>query len=89
MDLKAPITVGVATASHYLYVEAVDSAFERALDAGAMPLRSPRNEYWGDRTCMVRDPDGHLWMLSTNVPSHDAWKEARERIEAAIKDPND
>jgi uncharacterized glyoxalase superfamily protein PhnB len=66
--------------SHYLYVDAVDDAFERALDAGARPIRSPRTEFWGDRCALVADPDGHLWTLATHLPDHDAWRARRSEL---------
>ena len=87
-DLKAPVTRGGATGHHYVYVDNVDVLFERALDGGAMPLRSPKNEYWGDRCCLVADPDGHTWMFAAHVPNFDAWKAAHDELAQQTKDKN-
>ena len=51
----------------HLYVEDVDAAFKRAVDAGAkvdMPLA---DMFWGDRYGKVTDPFGHKWSLATHV----------------------
>jgi len=79
-DARTPNHRGGATMNHYVYVDAVDDAFERALDAGARPMRAPRSEYWGDRCALVADPDGHLWMLATRLPAHDPWRARKAEI---------
>ena len=38
----------------------VDSAFEKVVSNGAMPILSPTTEPWGQRTCYVADPEGNL-----------------------------
>jgi catechol 2,3-dioxygenase-like lactoylglutathione lyase family enzyme len=44
--------------------EAVDVAFERAVGAGATPVREPRPTAWGGYTAYIADPDGHLWEIA-------------------------
>ena len=59
--VKSPQTVGASTAVLNLYVEDVDTAFKRAVDAGgkvAMPLA---DQFWGDRYGSIVDPFGHAW----------------------------
>jgi len=36
----------------------VDSAFTRAVEAGALPLVEPHDESWGQRVAYVSDPNG-------------------------------
>ena len=51
----------------FLYVEGVDSVFNRAVDAGCrvdMPLA---DMFWGDRFGKITDPFGHQWGLATHV----------------------
>lgn len=43
-----------------LVTDDVDSAFARALAAGAAPLSEPHDESWGQRVSYVRDPFGTL-----------------------------
>ena len=45
----------------------VDSAYLRAVDAGASPLSEPHDEPWGQRVAYVRDPFGTLIGLATPV----------------------
>jgi uncharacterized glyoxalase superfamily protein PhnB len=56
----SPVTI-------HLYVEAVDTAFERAVDAGAKVIMPPDNMFWGDRYCVLEDPCGHRWSIATHI----------------------
>ena len=51
----------------YAYVENVDEVVSRATNAGATIVQQPRDEFWGDRCCILVDPQGHSWMLATHV----------------------
>lgn len=50
-----------------LYVENVDQAFKRAVDAGATVKEQVENKFWGDRAGCVTDPFGHRWSLLTHI----------------------
>lgn len=50
----------------HLYVEDVDSAFDKALKAGATTKMPVADMFWGDRYGMLEDPFGHLWSISTH-----------------------
>src|SRR6187402_3393146 len=57
---------GGVTQALAFYIEDVDSHYQRAIAAGAKPVREPRTDdygadYWVDRTYGVTDPEGHLW----------------------------
>ena len=67
MGFLGPNKRGGATASLLIYVEDVDAAYQRALDAGATAERPPENQFWGDRMGTLRDPFGHRWSLATHV----------------------
>lgn len=43
-----------------LRVDSVDESFERAKAAGATVLRPPQKEEWGEKLCLVEDPDGYV-----------------------------
>ena len=76
-----PKARGGATSSLMVYVEDVDSAYERAVAAGATAERPPENQFWGDRMGSLIDPFGHNWSLATHVEdvSED---EMQKRMEA-------
>ncbi len=48
----------------YVYVEDADSAFRRALAAGAVGIEEPLNTPYGDRRAMVRDPLGNIYQIA-------------------------
>jgi PhnB protein len=55
-------------ASHvYVYVENVDSTFNRALAAGAGSIQEPTNQFYGDRTAGFKDSTGNLWWIAQQV----------------------
>ena len=53
--------------SLYVYVEDVDSTYRAALDAGAESLHEPEDQFYGDRSCGVRDPFGNYYWLATHI----------------------
>jgi PhnB protein len=67
MGTKSPQTLGGTASSLYLYVEDVDTAFQRAIDAGGKTSMPLADMFWGDRFGSFVDPFGHTWGLSTHV----------------------
>jgi PhnB protein len=64
-----------------VYVDDVDRAFKRAIEAGATELSPVADQFYGDRMGMLRDPFGHEWALATHVedvPPEELGKRARE-----------
>ena len=55
---------------HHL-VEDVDSAYKRAIEAGATSIAEPETQFYGDRMGHVLDPSGNRWVLSTHVEDMD------------------
>jgi PhnB protein len=67
MGCKSPQTLGGTANSLYLYVEDVDTAFQRAVDAGGKVTMPVGDMFWGDRFGTFVDPYGHNWGLSTHT----------------------
>ena len=86
LGIAAPESLGATTTILECYVEDVDSAFQRAVDAGAKPLMLPCDAFFGDRFGWVMDPFGHVWSLAT-VKEELTPEEVQERMTAAFK-PN-
>ena len=80
-DALGPKTRGGATSSLMVYVPDVDSAFERAVAAGATATMQVENQFWGDRMGAVVDPFGHKWTLATHVEDVDD-AEMKRRMDA-------
>jgi predicted lactoylglutathione lyase len=57
---------GITLARNFPSREAVDEAFAAALVAGAAPLKTPRDVFWGGYSGYVADPDGHPIELAWN-----------------------
>ena len=64
---KSAETMGGSPINFYLYVENVDAAFRRALEAGAEARMPVQDMFWGDRAGSVQDPFGYSWMLATHI----------------------
>jgi PhnB protein len=64
---KPPTEVGGTTATVMMYVEDVDAAVQKAVDAGAEITMPVDDQFWGDRFGSLRDPFGHSWALATHV----------------------
>ncbi len=63
--MKSPASLGGTPVSMFVYVEDVDSAFERAQQHGATVLVPVNDQFFGCRTFVMLDPDGHQWMVAT------------------------
>jgi PhnB protein len=64
---KSAESLGGSPISFYLYVDNVDSAFRRAVEAGAGTVMPVEDMFWGDRVGTVRDLFGFNWTLATHV----------------------
>ena len=64
---KSPQSLGGISGALYLYVEDVDKAFQRAIDAGGNVKMPVADMFWGDRVGNFVDPYGHSWTLSTHT----------------------
>jgi PhnB protein len=67
MGHLGPKSRGGPTCSLMLYVEDVDTAFPKAIEAGATEQRPVEDQFWGDRMGTLVDPFGHQWSLATQV----------------------
>jgi PhnB protein len=83
MGIVGPKTVGGTPVMISVYVEDVDSVFERALSEGANSVRTVENQFYGDRTGQFEDPFGHRWSIATHVedvPPKEMEKRAAEAM---------
>jgi PhnB protein len=68
-DIRGPKARGGISSSLMIYLDNVDTAFQRALDAGAKvdPGMEVKDQFYGDRSGTLIDPFGHKWTLATHV----------------------
>ena len=83
MNVRGPKTVGGTPVTIHVYVDDVDSVFERALGAGATSLRAVEDQFYGDRSGQFEDPFGHVWNVATHVEDVPA-DEMEKRAAAAM-----
>jgi uncharacterized glyoxalase superfamily protein PhnB len=65
-------TGGKCTQSIMFYVDDVVALCERARAAGGEITYEPKvsdygEDYWADKSCQVRDPEGHFWWFAERV----------------------
>jgi PhnB protein len=65
----SPQSIGGTAVSLALYVEDVDSIFNKALEAGgkAQGGMEVKDQFYGDRTGTFTDPYGHRWTIATHI----------------------
>jgi uncharacterized glyoxalase superfamily protein PhnB len=66
-DARGPKALGGTSVTLHLSVPDVDSAFRRAIEAGAVSRMEPADMFWGDRYGVVEDPFGHRWSMATHI----------------------
>jgi len=51
----------------HLYMPDTDAVYKSALDAGAVSIREPADQFYGDRSGGVRDFCGNQWWIATHI----------------------
>ena len=64
---KAPASVGGTSVLLYLNVDDPDAVVERAQDAGATIVRRVADQFYGERSGVIADPFGHVWIIATRI----------------------
>ncbi|MFE2148011.1 VOC family protein [Streptomyces sp. NPDC059456] len=64
---SAPSALGGTSAALHVFVPDVDALVRTAVAEGAELLQPPADQFHGDRTAILRDPFGHLWVFLTHL----------------------
>lgn len=51
----------------YVYLKDADAAYQKALEAGAVSLQEPQDQFYGDRTAVVKDEFGNQWEFAARI----------------------
>ena len=67
LGVLSPASLGACINQVHLYVNDVDTSWERAVEAGAQVHTPLYDAYWGDRTGMLMDGNGYLWSMASKI----------------------
>jgi len=65
LEVGDPPHPGGTCASIYVYVEDVDAAYKRALEAGATSVGAPSDKPYQERSAGIKDSYGNTWYIAT------------------------
>ena len=88
MGCLSPASVGGSPVSLMIYVEDVDARFEQAVNAGAEVMRPVQDQFYGDRSGMLKDPFGHVWSIATHTEDVPEEEIDRRFAEMCSQGPN-
>lgn len=66
MGFVSPKTLGGTPVSMMIYVDDVDTVFNRAIESGGVQLKPLLDQFYGDRSGTLTDPYGHVWTVATH-----------------------
>lgn len=67
LETGVSFPVETTPSSIYVYVEDVDAAYRRAIEAGATSLAEPEDKPYKERGAGVKDSFGNTWWIATYV----------------------
>jgi PhnB protein len=62
--ILSPLSLGGTTGSIQLFLDDVNTAWDRAIEGGSVAVLPLEDTYWGERTGRIVDGFGHVWTLS-------------------------
>jgi len=86
MGYKGPQSLGGSPVSLMIYVDDVDTVFDRAVAAGASVKEAVSDKFYGDRIGTLTDPFGHVWHVATHkedISMEEMGKRAQAASDAA------
>jgi PhnB protein len=66
MGHASPKTLGGTPVSILIYVDDVDTVYNRAITAGGTEVKPLQDQFYGDRSGTLTDPFGHVWTVATH-----------------------
>ena len=65
--MRSAKSIGGTPVTLYLTTENVDKVVAKAVKLGAKLAGPVMDQFWGDRTGTIVDPEGNAWMIGTHV----------------------
>jgi len=83
-DYVSPKALKGTPVSLMIYVEDVDTIYNRAIGEGGVELKALQDQFYGDRSGNLIDPFGHVWTVATHVEDVSP-EEMQRRMDALPK----
>jgi PhnB protein len=90
LGLLSPASLGVCVNQVHLYLDDVNTSWDRAVEAGAQVHMPLYDAYWGERTGMLIDGNGYLWSMASkfeNVSQDEIARRARAWYQVDVEVP--
>ena len=65
--IRGPLAIGGTPVTIHLHVDNADALIERAVAAGATLDMAPQDQFYGERSGVIRDPYGHRWDIGHHL----------------------
>ena len=78
--ITGPREGGGTPVTLHVHVDNADAMITRALDLGATLERAAKDEFYGERSGVIRDPFGHRWNIGHSIEQVSA-EEMQQRYE--------
>lgn len=65
--IRGPSALGGTPVTIHLHVDDADAIINRCVEAGATLERAPQDEFYGERSGVIRDPFGHRWNIGHSI----------------------
>jgi PhnB protein len=85
-NFQGPLALGGTPVTIHLHVDDADALIQRAVDAGSTLESAPKDQFYGERSGVVRDPFGHRWNIGHSIEDISA-EEMQRRYTAMMQAP--
>lgn len=82
MGVRSATEIGDTPVALHLHVDDADAVIARAVEAGGTLERAPQDQFYGERSGVVRDPFGHRWLIGHDIEDIDPDEMQRRYAEA-------
>lgn len=84
LNIRGPQAGAPTPVSLHIHVDDADAVITRAVAAGATLEMAPQDQFYGERSGVVRDPFGHRWNIGHAIEEV-APEEMQRRYDALMK----
>ena len=83
MNARGPRHHNGSPVTIMLYVADVDETVARAVEQGGRLVREIKDQFYGDRSGAIEDPEGHIWHIATHIEDVTP-EEVKRRMDAMM-----